>query len=91
MALNEAIPAERVTSKLEMKDFTKNLSEVKASCASLLEQIAALQAAHEEAMAGGLFEDWEDILHCGELETLVALGSQRVSWPTRSGFASLDS
>jgi len=61
MALNEAIPAERVTSKLEMKDFTKNLSEVKASCASLLEQIAALQAAHEEAMAGGLFEDKKEV------------------------------
>lgn len=52
MAWNQDIPAERMTGKVEMKDFTKNLSQVKASCASLLEQIAALQAAHEEAMAG---------------------------------------
>jgi len=54
-ALNEEVPAEtglKVPSGGDMKDFTKNLSEVKANCASLLEQIAALQAAHEQAVAG---------------------------------------
>eukprot|EP00434_Breviolum_minutum_P011407 symbB.v1.2.010061.t1/scaffold652.1/size176119/2 len=54
-ALNEEVPAEtglKVPSSGDMKDFTKNLSEVKANCASLLEQIAALQAAHEQAVAG---------------------------------------
>lgn len=61
MAWNQDIPAERMTGKVEMKDFTKNLSQVKASCASLLEQIAALQAAHEEAMAGVFVSEEKDV------------------------------
>mmetsp|Transcript_18348 Transcript_18348/g.21351 ORF Transcript_18348/g.21351 Transcript_18348/m.21351 type:complete len:418 (+) Transcript_18348:53-1306(+) len=56
MVVNQAVPEERTT-----QDFSKSLKEVKDNCGKLLEQIAALQLAHEEALAGISVSEDKDV------------------------------